>query len=64
MFSKIPRIYVDTSVFGGCFYKEFETPSKAFFEKVRSGEFVLVLSDVTLIELRSAPEHVAQLLLP
>ena len=37
MFSKTHRIYVDTSVFGGCFDKEFETPSKTFFEKVRYG---------------------------
>ena len=62
MFSKTHRIYVDTSVFGGCFDKEFETPSKTFFEKVRSGDFALVLSDVTLIELRSAPKSVVGLL--
>jgi hypothetical protein len=52
------RVYADTSVFGGCFDREFDTASLRFFEQVRAGTFVLVISDVTLDELRLAPEPV------
>jgi len=41
---KIPlRVYADTSVFGGCFDKEFDDESRAFFEQVSSGKFVLLI---------------------
>jgi len=30
----IKRIYIDTSVYGGYFDKEFETDTKPFFEKL------------------------------
>lgn len=56
------RVYADTSVFGGCFDDEFAEFSKAFFEEVRTGRFVLVLSDVTLRELLGAPEQVRAVL--
>jgi hypothetical protein len=45
------RVYADTSVFGGCFDDEFMTESVRFFEEVRQGKFVLVVSNVTLDEL-------------
>ena len=51
------RVYADTSVFGGCFDNEFRTESVRFFEEVRSGRFLLVVSDVTLDELGLAPER-------
>jgi len=31
------RIYVDTSVVGGCFDAEFEAETKRFFDLVRAG---------------------------
>lgn len=41
------RIYIETSVIGGYFDKEFETETKLLFDKFIRGEYVLVLSDLT-----------------
>jgi PIN domain len=56
------RVYADTSVFGGCFDDEFRTESVRFFEEVRDGRFVLVVSNVTLDELELAPDAVRAIL--
>ena len=56
------RIYADTSVFGGCFDDEFQIDSLRLFEEVRQGQFVVVVSDVTLDELQLAPEEVRRVL--
>ena len=56
------RVYADTSVFGGCFDEEFRQESLAFFREVKDGRFILVVSLVTLRELRRSPEQVRQLL--
>jgi predicted nucleic acid-binding protein len=56
------RIYVDTSVFGGCFDEEFEVPSRQLFERFRGGEDILVISELTRLELGSAPTRVRELL--
>ncbi len=56
------RIYADTSVFGGCFDDEFAEESLAFFEAVRNGKFVLVVSPTVLAELQRAPEQVQEIL--
>lgn len=56
------RVYADTSVFGGCFDKEFDAASLRFFEQVRDGSFTVVVSDVTLVELNRAPEPVRRIL--
>jgi predicted nucleic acid-binding protein len=56
------RVYADTSVFGGCFDDEFRAESLRFFDEVRSGRFVVVVSDVTLDELSLAPESVRRIL--
>ena len=56
------RVYADTSVFGGCFEEKFREASVRFFEQVRDGTFVLVVSDVTLEELDPAPPYVKSLL--
>jgi predicted nucleic acid-binding protein len=55
------RVYCDTSAIGGCFDPEFEEGSRALFERFRSGDYVLVISDVTLAELQNAPERVRKL---
>ncbi len=63
---RTPRVYVDTSVFGGLFDEEFEVPSKSFFDLVRAGRFSLLISDVTRQEIALAPapvhSHFEQLL--
>lgn len=56
------RIYTDTSVFGGCFDAEFREPSERLFERFRAGVEVLVLSDLTRLELRNAPPKVQEIL--
>ena len=56
------RIYVDTSVVGGYFDDEFAVETKQFFEKVESGEFVLLVSDLLRTELLRAPTNVRELL--
>jgi len=53
------RVYIDTSVVGGCFDEEFAEPSAALFELNRAGEIVLLVSDLLAQELRQAPEQVA-----
>jgi len=56
------RVYADTSVFGGVEDPEFAEPSRRFFERVRDGTFILVLSPFTVRELDAAPAPVKQLL--
>jgi hypothetical protein len=56
------RLYAETSVFGGCFDEEFAEDSKLLFEEIRRGRFVLVVSDVTVRELRRAPPEVRAIL--
>jgi len=52
------RAYADTSVFGGTRDDQFADPSNAFFDRVRSGEFIILLSTLTLRELVEAPVEV------
>ena len=49
------RIYVDTSVFGGCEDVEFLKPSRRLVNSMAAGEYVCVISEVTLLELENAP---------
>jgi len=55
---KILRVYVDTSVLGGCFDPEFEVWSKGLLEDFRLRRFRPVLSEVTAAEVMPAPEPV------
>jgi hypothetical protein len=52
------RIYVDTSVVGGCEDEEFREHSIRLMEYFATGKFVLVLSNLTVQELAAAPEEV------
>jgi predicted nucleic acid-binding protein len=52
------RVYVDTSVFGGTRDAEFSEVSQRFFKRVHEGEFVLLLSTVTLRELEKSPDAI------
>ncbi len=55
------KFYVDTSVWGGYYDKEFSEWTIPFIEQARQGRFSIVLSDVTLGELQNAPEKVQNL---
>jgi len=57
------RIYIDTSIVGGFFDKEFAEPTKALFEKLKKKEVVFVISNVLEKELLKAPPQVKNLLL-
>ncbi|HEY4323094.1 MAG TPA: PIN domain protein [Mucilaginibacter sp.] len=52
------RIYLDTSVFGGYFDQEFELWTKILFKKINNGEYKIIYSRLTDIELTPAPENV------
>ena len=54
------RVYVDTSVFGGTQDEEFCEASRRFFEQVKRGEYVVLVSGTTLRELAGAPDRVRQ----
>ena len=56
------RIYVDTSVIGGCLDPEFQIPSRHLFAGFRSGQAIVVLSDLTLLEIQEAPLKVRRVL--
>ncbi len=55
------KFYVDTSVWGGHEDEEFEEWTLPFFEQARKGDFVIVISDLTLRKLLPAPERVREL---
>lgn len=55
---KIPRVYIDTSVIGGCFDVEFAPWSNGRVQDIRHGHFRPVLSEVVAGEIHSAPELV------
>ncbi len=55
------RIYIDTSVLGGYFDKEFETDTKLFFKRIEKKEILIHLSEISQIELLPAPQHVKDL---
>ncbi len=55
------KVYADTSVYGGVFDEEFAEASSAFFDLVRSGEYILYVSDVVNQELSVAPKKVNEL---
>ncbi len=54
----MPRVYVDTSVLGGCEDDEFREPSRRLLEAFERGELTFVLSELTVRELETAPEKV------
>tara|TARA_Y100001934_G_C12275921_1_gene737384 strand:+ start:401 stop:862 length:462 start_codon:yes stop_codon:yes gene_type:complete len=56
------RIYTDTSVIGGCLDSEFESGSSALLATFNEGSNILVVSDLTLVELENAPPSVREIL--
>lgn len=57
---KTERVYVDTSVIGGCFDVEFAPWSNGLFKDFRLGLYRPVVSDVVAAEVDEAPERVQQ----
>jgi hypothetical protein len=55
------RIYVDTSVFGGCFDPEFQRWSTALVADFRAGRLQALFSDLLAAELVEAPTRVRAL---
>lgn len=53
-----PRLYFDTSVFGGVFDEEFQSDTQKLFNMVYNGQIVCVYSDMTISELENAPQTV------
>ena len=52
------RIYLDTSVIGGCLDDEFSTESRALIDMAKKGQAILLVSDILVDELEQAPEEV------
>ena len=57
---KIQRIYVDTSVIGGCFDTEFEIWSNGLFRDFKAGNFKPVISEIVAEEIEEAPSFVQE----
>ena len=59
---KTKRVYIDTSVVGGCFDPEFRDASVALFERFRVGAMIAVVSDLAMSEVARAPVRVREVL--
>lgn len=55
------RLYIDTSVFGGYFEREFQLWTRKLIDEIFDGDFTAVISDITLAELETAPQNVRDL---
>jgi predicted nucleic acid-binding protein len=49
------RIYIDTSVIGGCFDDPFKDDSLRLFDEIKSDKKIAIISEVFLRELQDAP---------
>ncbi len=56
------KVYIDTSVFGGCFDEEFMERSLLLIEAVRSRRIIAISSEVVVAEIDLAPPHVREVL--
>ena len=54
------KIYIDTSVIGGCFDDEFAEYSNLLIDEFIMGKKIAVISNITLKELKQAPEKVRE----
>ena len=52
------KIYIDTSVIGGYFDKEFDESTKLFFDKIFESNAILLVSNLLEFELISAPQFI------
>ena len=58
---KAQRVYMDTSVLGGCFDPEFARWSNALIEDFRVGRLKPVISEIITAEVADAPAEVREL---
>lgn len=58
-----PRIYVDTSVIGGCHNAKVADESNRLIRAIEQGKISMLLSDLVLLEIANAPELVQTVLL-
>lgn len=56
------RVYVDTSVIGGCLDEEFAEDSNRLMQAAKDGRVILLVSEMVFRELASAPPSVQQVL--
>lgn len=56
------RIYIDTSVIGGCCDSQFRDVSKRLIDKCTNGDVTAVVSDLTILELKTSPKPVRTVL--
>jgi hypothetical protein len=52
------RVYIDTSLIGGCFDEEFEEWSNMLMQEIITGQKIAVISDITYRELELAPKKI------
>jgi predicted nucleic acid-binding protein len=56
--ARLLHLYLDTSVYGGCYDAEFERESNRLVAQLRRGLAVVVLSELVIRELASSPAQV------
>ena len=59
---KLPRLYIDTSVIGGCLDDEFAADSTRLVNQAKGKRVIFVLSDGVFEELLKAPKEVQDVL--
>jgi len=55
------KLYLDTSIFGGYFESEFELWTQKLIKEIMDGNYLAVITDLTLFELEKAPPRVRDL---
>ncbi|MEQ9424653.1 MAG: hypothetical protein RJQ09_09565 [Cyclobacteriaceae bacterium] len=58
----VRKVYIDTSVVGGFFDDEFKLWTEMFFNSVKKGEFIIVISELLTEELNLAPKQIQRFL--
>ena len=53
----IRRVYIDTSVIGGYFDKEFDEPTKNYFKTLNSQNVTILVSEILELEIYKAHDH-------
>ena len=56
------KLYLDTSVFGGFFDEEFKEITRILFKEIDKGNHQIVISNLTIEELATAPEDIRNLI--
>ena len=56
------KLYLDTSIIGGYFDKEFELWTKPLIDEIRNRKNIAVISDITIREIQPAPDFIKELL--